>query len=193
MIYSAEFLAVLLPLTLTPGAALISLTGQGLIHGFYKSLPFYFGLLSAAFIMTLICSLGFSAFVLQNPYLYSFIKYAGIVYLVYLGIKLIKAKPMLNFEDESSYTFQNGFILSLFNPKLFVAIMSIFSQFVIVESDSTYVMSAFILMIAFSQAFWLGIGSFAKKLMSSHPPLNTITTGFGIILIGMSLYLTVKN
>ena len=193
MTYLVEFLAVSIPLALTPGAALISLTGQGLIHGFYKSLPFYFGLLSAAFIMALICSFGFSAFVLQNPYLFSFIKYAGIMYLVYLGIKLIKAKPMLSFEDESSYTFQNGFILSLFNPKLFVAIMSIFSQFVIVESDSTYVMGAFILMIAFSQAFWLGVGSFGKRFMSSHPPLNIITTGFGITLIGMSVYLLVKN
>jgi len=193
MLFLIEFLAVLLPLTLSPGPATIALAGQGVIHGFYKSLPFYLGLLTSTFLITLICSFGMSELILDNPMLFKFLKYVGIAYIAYLGIKLIRAKPSLGGNVESKYTFINGFTISILNPKLFVMIMSIFGQFVGQNSDFLHVIGVFIVVIAFSQAVWLGIGSSMKSFMSSTPPLNIITSGFGVILIGMSQYLLIKG
>ena len=188
-----EFLAILLPLTLSPGPATIALSSQGLIHGFYKSLPFYFGLLTSTFVIIIICSFGFASFILESSYLFEFLRYAGISYILYLGIKLIKANPYIYTEDKNNYTFINGFTLSILNPKLFVMIMSIFSQFVTESNDITHVIITFMLVIAFSQAVWLIIGSFMKKILSDTLPFNEITTGFGLVLIGMSLYLLIKS
>lgn len=192
MSYVAEFLAVLLPLTLSPGPVTIALAGQGMAGGISRSMPFYFGLLISTAIITIICSLGFSEFILANEALFQFLQYVGVAYIFYLGIKLIRAKPTVGGSVTNQYTFVNGLSLPFLNPKLFVMIMALFSQFIETPSDINYVGLLFIAVIAFSQAVWLLIGVFLHKILKSHRMLTNMTTCFGLSLIAMSIYLLVS-
>jgi threonine/homoserine/homoserine lactone efflux protein len=191
MSFVLSFLAVLLPLTLSPGPATVALAGQGMAGGIFRSLPFYFGLLISTAIVTLICGLGFSELILTNKTLFLVMQYASIAYLFYLGTKLVRARPSVG-SFTQQYSFMNGLALSFLNPKLFVMMVALFSQFVDTPGDIKYVSGLFLVVIAFSQAVWLMLGVFMNSVIRSDRTLNHTTTAFGILMFGMCIYLLVK-
>lgn len=192
MSFVLSFLAVLLPLTLSPGPATIALAGQGMAGGVARSMPFYFGLLISTAIITIVCGFGLSGIILANPTLFKILQIAGIAYIVYLGTKLIRARPTAGATVANPYSFVNGLTLSFLNPKLFVMMLALFSQFVEAPGDIKYVVGLFILVIAFSQAVWLLIGVFLHAFLKSGRMLERMTTVFGVLLIAMSIYLLVR-
>lgn len=96
------------------------------------------GTLVALLIHTMAAVFGLSALIVKSAFLFSILKYAGAVYLIYLGCKsilfIIKKQPhaadseQVNKYGKESY-FRQGFLTNLLNPKVAVFFLTFLPQF----------------------------------------------------------------
>lgn len=184
------FLALLLPLTLTPGPATIALAGLGMKQGLLKSLPFYFGLLAAVFVIAVASAYGLTAILTRSDMIQQVIRTAGIAYILYLGVKVLRSKPAATAPASSGYTAVDGIVLTALNPKFYVMVVAVFSQFIGPEIAHTWVVIVgFTAVLAASLLIWLVAGAGLRPLMNSPRALRIQSLVFGLSLIGVGLYL----
>ena len=127
------YLGVVMAYMITPGPSHILMLSNSLGNGFNRSLATAAGDLSANFLQMLAASLGLAAIVQSSQIVFFYIKWVGVLYLVYLGIKLIRA-GQFNFSEGSQRTRQSlywqGFITSAANPKAVIFFAALFPQFI---------------------------------------------------------------
>jgi threonine/homoserine/homoserine lactone efflux protein len=125
-------------LSLTPGPAVLLVIGQGMRHGFSSSVKGSLGILTGNAIYFALSAFGLGAVLLASATMFTIIKYAGVAYLVYVGVQMIltRSEP----EDEnldrellpkkSFKHFAQGLITQLSNPKAIVFFTALLPQFV---------------------------------------------------------------
>ena len=93
-------------------------------------------------IYALFAVLGIALIIKTNLYLFNVIKFLSIIFLVYLGVKLIISNDKLEFDAKdinSGFTsFLQGLSISLLNPKIFIWFVAIYSQFMSVDNDMIF-------------------------------------------------------
>ena len=124
-------------LNLTPGAdtmyILTRSISQGRRAGYYSVL----GIGTGALIHTTLASFGLSIILAKSALAFNLIKYMGVAYLVYLGIRMIIDKNNLfdnkNQKMETTDLFRiyrQGLLTNLFNPKVALFFLSFLPQFI---------------------------------------------------------------
>jgi threonine/homoserine/homoserine lactone efflux protein len=75
---------------------------------------------------------GVAAVLTANPALFGVVQYAGAIYLAYLGIRMVLAKPgdAPVLEMQPRRFFQQAMLITLLNPKAIVFYMAFFPLFV---------------------------------------------------------------
>jgi homoserine/homoserine lactone efflux protein len=123
-------------LSLTPGPGVFSSISSGLHHGFRLGLWNGVGMQAANLVMITIVSLGLGAILLASETLFTLVKWAGVAYLVYLGIVTWRA-PARGFEEDReddgdtvASVFMRGFWVNMTNPKGIIFFAAILPQFV---------------------------------------------------------------
>ena len=90
-------------------------------------------------IYALFAVLGIALIIKTNLYVFNVIKFLSIIFLVYLGVRLIISKDKLEFDAKdinSGFTsFLQGLSISLLNPKIFIWFVAIYSQFMSIDND----------------------------------------------------------
>ena len=188
------FLALLLPLTLSPGPATIALAGLAMNKGIFRSLPFYFGLLISSFIIVIASGMGLNEIFLTNPVFYKTIRYAGILYIFYLALKFIGVKPSSFQTTGSEYNLYDGMLLTALNPKFYVMVTVIFSQFLKPEQNSVWILTlGIVAVMTFSLFVWLAIGASLKSLLKSEKALRIQSVIFGLLLLSVALFMLLQG
>lgn len=131
------YVLTVLALMSTPGPSqLLMLTNSG-VHGFPRSLATAAGDLSANALQMLAAGLGLAAIIAASATALTVIKWAGVAYLIWLGVRMIRrAKP-----DETvarrpqkiislKALWLQGFLTSGANPKAVVFFAALFPQFI---------------------------------------------------------------
>lgn len=186
------FLAMLLPLTLTPGPAAIALAGLGMSQGVVRSMPFYFGLLVSVFAIAVASAYGLTTILTSSETLYQAVRYAGIAYILYLGVKFLKSRPTPGATTSGNHTMIDGIVLTALNPKFYAMVIAVFSQFVGSGAAQTWTLiCGFTLVLAFSQLVWLVAGAGLRPLLNSPRALRIQSVVFGASLIAIGLYLLI--
>ena len=121
-----------------PGpSSLVALT-HGVRFGWKHGMITAAGTTCASCIQAFIAVLGLGVVIAQSGFLFLVIKYAGVVYLMYLGIQLFRhARVGMEFEtakgDETRFSsfklFTSGFVVAAGNPKAIVFFTALFPQF----------------------------------------------------------------
>lgn len=134
-VWLTYFLATVI-LSVSPGPGVFSSISSGLHHGFRLGLWNGVGMQAANMILVAIVSLGLGAILLASETLFSLVKWAGVAYLVYLGIVTWRA-PARGFVDEGDdhartvrEVFMRGFFVNLTNPKGIIFFAAILPQFI---------------------------------------------------------------
>lgn len=119
----------------TPGPSHLLMLSTSMSNGFHRSLATAAGDLSANVMQILLAGLGLAAVVTASRYGFSLIKWAGVLYLIWMGIRQILA----SFGEKSASTdlpmdslpklWFRGFITSAANPKAVVFFAALFPQF----------------------------------------------------------------
>src|SRR6185503_9457112 len=80
------YLVATISLALSPGPGVFSSLSSGLNHGFRMGVWNGIGMQAANFVLICIVSVGLGAMLLASETLFTAVKWAGVAYLVYLGI-----------------------------------------------------------------------------------------------------------
>ena len=104
-------------------------------RGFKAGIFAVLGLSAGAFVHVLLAASGVAALLAASPAIFTAVRYAGAVYLIYLGIDLLRKRqsatePEQSGEDEQAWRFFNrGFLVDLLNPKIVVFFLAFIPQF----------------------------------------------------------------
>ena len=120
-LFSAFLLASLI-LAVTPGPGVLYIVTRSLVQGRR------FGLLSVAGVAlgnlgnALAASVGLAALFAVSSLAFSVVKYAGALYLVYLGVQMLRSSSAENSAAVPAavplgQVFRDGFVVALLNPK----------------------------------------------------------------------------
>lgn len=194
------FLITGILLNLIPGADTMYIVGRSISQGRNAGVYSVLGICSGSLIHTLLVAFGLSIILTKSLILFNIIKIVGVIYLVYLGIKMLLDKTNLSL-DSSGSNKQNkrkiyiqGLLTSLTNPKVALFFIAFLPQFIDTKTAGPIPFIILGLTFTFTGLVWcLFIASFSsfisQKIRGSERMgayLNKIT---GIIFIGMGLKL----
>ena len=138
---SAEFLSLFLITTflvvLAPGPAALAVTAESASSGVSRSYFVIFGVASANVIYFVLSATGISALIVGSSVLFNAIKWAGVAYLLYIGLSAILSRegPFRVGEEAASTVplrrlFLRGFVVEMANPKALLYFAALLPQFV---------------------------------------------------------------
>ena len=137
------YVATVLVLMSTPGPSQLLMLSNSGAHGFGRGLFTAAGDLSANALQMLAAGLGLAAIVAASATALSVIKWAGVAYLIWLGIRMIRrAKPddpklaAAQPRVSAKTLWMQGFLTSAANPKAVVFFAALFPQFI--SGDSAF-------------------------------------------------------
>ncbi len=178
------FYPAVLALNLTPGNDMLFCMGQGIRSGPKAGFAANLGIALGAMIHTLLAALGLSALLATYPLAFEIIRWAGVAYLVWLGIQ-----ALLHFELAQAEAvevkasvfraFRDGVIVNLFNPKVAIFILAFIPQFVEPERGSAFLQFLLLGLIFIANGIWVNgaVGVFAGRfgqLLQSHTGFVTV-------------------
>jgi len=197
------FVGVALGFLITPGPSHLLMLSNSLTYGARPALSTAAGDLSANTLQMLAAGLGLAALITQAPTVFMAIKFAGVAYLVYLGLKLIfKGKPLTVGERPAvkrSALYGQGFFTSATNPKAVVFFAALFPQFLsadlpLVPQLATLTVTYLVLDGSFLLAYGFGADAISKRLRESQMRwLNPISGVFIIIAAGLLAWKSVET
>ena len=189
------FLQIILFLFITPGLPRVVIVSHTLNYGLNRSVWTALGDISANIIQGILVVFIIGSFLSSNPQVLSYLKWAGILYIVYLAYDTYTAKiSSINSKSQSTKStfsfYKDGFMVAGLSPKAIIFFGTIFSSFINFESN---VFSQFIiLMITYVVLDFLTLmiyGMAAEKIsiwLKSKPKvLNTISA---CVLLIIALY-----
>lgn len=130
----SAFLLASLVLAVTPGPVVIYVVTRSLVQGRRSGLVSVAGVALGNLGNALAASVGLAALFAISSIAFSVIKYAGALYLVFLGVQMLRASPVENSIAISATVslkrvFRDGFVVALLNPKTTVFFAAFLPQF----------------------------------------------------------------
>jgi homoserine/homoserine lactone efflux protein len=131
------FFAACWVISLSPGAGAIASMSSGLQYGFWRGYWNALGLQLALIVQIAIIAAGLGAVLATSALAFTLIKWFGVAYLVYLGVKQWRALPS-DLSDDASIRpigkplalVARGFLVNISNPKALVFMLAILPQFI---------------------------------------------------------------
>lgn len=128
------FVAAALVLLLTPGPGVMYVVTRSVSQGQRAGLVSVLGLATGALVHVLAAAAGLSVVVATSATAFTFVKLAGAAYLVYLGIRTLRASRPAALspvhEAPMRRIFIDGVVVSTFNPKIAIFFLAFLPQFV---------------------------------------------------------------
>ncbi len=126
------FAAACFVLSVIPGPSVLVVTSQSITHGWRAALLCIAGEVLGGMCLMLASLLGVGAAVAASPLAFLALKWFGVGFLLYLGVKALRAAispEKLQSLAPPTGSFSAGFWTSLLNPKSLVFYLAFFPQF----------------------------------------------------------------
>ncbi|WP_395058801.1 LysE family transporter [Polaromonas sp.] len=198
--YGAFVIAIIVFL-LIPGPgnlALITSTSKGGISG---GLGATFGVIAGDQVLLWAAVAGVSAVMAAYPTAFHIVQWAGAVYLAWLGIKMLMAKPgdAPILQIKPRHYFRQTLLITLLNPKAIVFYMAFFPLFVDPALHQGLTTFAVMAVTIAGLTFLYGLTSvlithfLAERIRSSPKVTSLLNKAAGVFLIGFGIKLAVSK
>ena len=197
----ASFTVAIIVFLLIPGPgnlALITSTSKGGITG---GLGAIFGLIAGDQILLWAAVAGVSAVMTAYPAAFHIVQWVGAVYLAWLGIKMLMAKPgdapILDIKPR--HYFRQALFITLLNPKAIVFYMAFFPLFVDPKTHQGLTTFAVMAITIATLTFLYGLTSvlittfFAERIRANPRISGFLNKAAGVFLIGFGLKLAISK
>lgn len=151
-------------ISFSPGAGAISAMSSGLKYGFARGYWNTAGLIIGILLQFLIVAVGLGAVLATSELAFAIIKYLGVAYLVYLGVRQFRtdAAPVaIDSGDPHQASIRDlvlrGILINLMNPKGTVFLLAVVPQFVNPAQPLTAQYAALAATLAFTDLVAMGI------------------------------------
>jgi threonine/homoserine/homoserine lactone efflux protein len=159
------FVSVVFIFAIIPGPTVILVLGQAISHGRRSVMPLVSGVLLGDFVAMTLSLIGLGAVLATSATLFLILKWFGVGYLIYLGIKTWREVPEhglspISVPDISKVNlFKSSFLVTALNPKDIVFFVAFLPQFV--NPNVAAMPQLLILMVTFLGVVSITITSFA--------------------------------
>ena len=194
------FLQIAFFLTITPGTPRVVIVTYAINYGLKRSAITAIGDVSANTLQMILPAFGVGALVSIYPDILNYLKWIGILYLLYIAFDLFKSSKNLDFNKSFSSKsnlslFRDGFLVAFLSPKAWVFFAAIFPQFLNLQGD--FIIQLIILIISwivldFSTLMLYGFT--AQKIISwlkTNP--KTINTISACALVVIAIIIAFTN
>ena len=189
------FLQIILFLFITPGLPRVVIVSHTLNYGLRRSVWTAFGDISANIIQGILVVFIIGSFLSDNPQILNYLKWAGILYIVYLAFDTYTTKiSSVNSKQQRSKStfsfYKDGFMVAGLSPKAIIFFGTIFSSFINYDSHiisqflilmTTYVILDFTTLMIYG----LAAEKISVWLKSKPKILNTISA---CVLLIIAIY-----
>jgi threonine/homoserine/homoserine lactone efflux protein len=123
-------------LNITPGADSLYIATRSAAHGVRAGVAAAFGIIAGCFAHVFAAALGLSAILAASSLAFTVVKLVGAAYLIYIGLSLLRAKPLslqpAGAAPEASLgaVFAQGFLTNILNPKVALFFLAFVPQFI---------------------------------------------------------------
>jgi threonine/homoserine/homoserine lactone efflux protein len=128
------FVGASLALVLIPGPNHLYITARGLAQGRAAGLASAFGVETGTLVHIAAAAAGLSYLITKSATLFGIVKWAGVAYLVYMGIRAFTGKEETESEapppQPLGKVFLEGLVVNVLNPKVTLFFLSLLPQFV---------------------------------------------------------------
>ncbi len=195
--YETFLLAAIL-LNITPGNDTIYILSRTIAQGRKAGIMSVLGIGTGSLVHTFFAAIGLSVIIAQSPVLFNIIKYAGAVYLFYIGVSMILSKSsvinLLTPKNEKYHKiYLQAVLTNVLNPKVALFFISFLPQF-IDPTYSNHYLSFIILGLSFTitGTLWcLLLALFASvisaALIKNRNAGNYLTKICGFILVALGI------
>jgi threonine/homoserine/homoserine lactone efflux protein len=132
-------------LNVTPGQDTMYILGRSVAQGRQAGIMSVLGIMTGVLVHTLLAALGLSVILATSSLAFSIIKYAGAVYLVWIGLGFIIDRNDHSMPADAPSSppdpwkiFQQGVLTNVLNPKVALFFLSFLPQFVSVRSELVF-------------------------------------------------------
>lgn len=200
------YLSLVFVATSTPGPAVLFIMTNSTLHGWRKAIFAALGNIAGLLCLGVIAVTGLGTILQTSEIIFKLIKYAGAIYLVYLGIKLFLQKDvdfsaMNNLgvsKDVSAFKiFLQALGVAVSNPKAIVFLTALFPQFLNINEALIPQFSILIaILMIFSFSFLMGYALLAHKIKAWLTRPNRVKVFYrtsGSIFVGFGLLLATSS
>jgi len=184
----------LAPLAYSPGPGNLFFAANGARFGLRATLPANAGYHLATWIVTAAIGMGFLAATARHPEIFAVLKTAGAAYVLWLAWRLARAGRHEGDRAARPAGFVDGAVLLLLNPKAYVIIALMFTQFLGTDATGTLapvllIATVFTLnnLLAFLAWTWAG-DALAARFADARDAAR-LNTGFAVLLAGVALWM----
>lgn len=200
------YLLLVTAATATPGPAVLFIITHSTLHGWNKAAYAAFGNIIGLFCLGIVAITGLGTVLNTSVTFFNVLKYAGSVYLVYLGLKLIFQKnhsfspiedQVISNDISSKKLFFQAFTVAISNPKAIIFLTALFPQFISIEKT---LIPQFLILIAtlmsFSFFFLMFYALLARRIktwLNKSERIKHFNRASGSIFIGFGLLLATSS
>ena len=189
-----SLLIFLFPLAYSPGPGNMFFTAIGARFGYQRTLGASLGYHVATWLVTMAIGLGFVEIRTQFPMLFVALKIVGSLYIFWIALKFLRAGVLNDSREAKPATFLDGFILLVVNPKAYVIIALMFTQFMdafptgdlntLLIITTLFTLNNF---IAFSA--WTLVGDRVSGLFRTPDSARKLNIAFAVVLCLVAIWM----
>lgn len=196
------YLTLVIVATATPGPAVLFVVTNSALHGWKKAAFAAVGNILGLFCLGVLSVTGLGAILRTSEVIFNIVKYAGAVYLAYLGIKMIFQKTgdittidpqVVRTDISGGKIFFQAYGIAMSNPKAIVFLTALFPQFVNIDSALIPQFCTLIVtLMMFSFSFLMGYALLAHntsawlgkpdRIRIFNRASGSVFIGFGVLL-----------
>ena len=167
------FIAAALLLNVTPGPDTALVIGQSMRHGLRGGVLASLGVSAGCYVHIAAAAIGLSALLLTSALAFTVIKWIGVCYLCYVGLRMLLARETAfqATDDQpkaSNSIFWQGFLTNVLNPKVALFFLAFLPQFIDANAPQKALAFVFLgLIINVGGTVWLLMVAWAASRTTS--------------------------
>jgi threonine/homoserine/homoserine lactone efflux protein len=181
-------------MSITPGPNNVMLTASGAAFGFRRTIPHMLGISFGCAIQLLAVCAGLGAIFTQWPESQTVLRWVGALYLLYLGLRMLRSGPADGDASKRPVTFLEGAAFQFLNPKAWVMSITAASLFLPHEigvlAAGAYMLAIMVVMNMPCIAVWALFGSSLRRFlerpasrMGFNAAMAVALTATGVIMV----------
>ncbi|HCE1952374.1 LysE family translocator [Vibrio parahaemolyticus] len=190
--------------SITPGMCMTLALTLGMSIGYRRTLWMMIGELAGVALVSISAVLGIAAVMLNYPWLFTFLKFGGGAYLLYLGIEMWRSRGKLaiNLENSTSAPKGNwnlvlqGFVTAIANPKGWAFMISLLPPFIDQSkalAPQLMVLVSIILLFEFiCMSLYATGGKGLKRVLGQSKNVRLMNRFAGTLMMGVGIWLFVS-
>ena len=192
------FVAASALLLIIPGPTILTVISYSIAHGRRANVPLVIAVTLGDSTALALSLLGLGALLSASAFWFTMVKWAGGMYLLYLGIKLLRAGasaaelPMARPPESRWRLFANTYLVTALNPKGIVFFVAFLPQFIDPAADTTrqlwVLASTFVTLAALNATLYAVFAASARKALSSPRAQRRFQFGGGTLLSAAGLW-----